>query len=38
MKGGGCAFRGKINKGLVDHMEREGVKSIGEIVGVDAGK
>ena len=33
----GSAVSGKINKGLVENMEREGVKPIGESVGVDAG-
>ncbi|MEZ4546386.1 MAG: hypothetical protein R3B51_01080 [Thermodesulfobacteriota bacterium] len=36
LRGEGTAVAGKINKGLVEFMEREGIKSIGEIVGVEA--
>jgi dihydroorotate dehydrogenase len=38
IRGEGTAVAGKINKGIVEFMEREGVKSIGELVGSDAGK
>jgi len=38
LRGEGTAVAGKINKGLVEYMEREGAKSIEELVGVDAGK
>ncbi len=38
LRGEGTAVAGKINKGLVEFMEREGVKSIGELVGADSGK
>ena len=36
LRGEGTAVAGKINKWLVEFMEREGVKSIGEIVGSEA--
>ncbi len=38
LRGEGTAVAGKINKGLVEFMEREGARSIEELIGVDAGK
>lgn len=34
----GPSLPGRINRGLADYMEKEGVKNIGELVGVDADK
>ncbi len=38
IRGEGTALPGRINRGLVRYMEKEGVKSIEELVGVDAGQ
>lgn len=38
IRGEGTAVAGKINSGIVEYMEREGVKTLGELVGVDAEK
>ncbi|MGH7851389.1 MAG: quinone-dependent dihydroorotate dehydrogenase [Thermodesulfobacteriota bacterium] len=38
IRGEGTAVAGKINRGIVEFMEREGVGSLDELVGVDAGK
>lgn len=35
IRGEGTTVVGKINRGLVQYMEREGIKNIGELVGVD---
>jgi dihydroorotate dehydrogenase len=35
IRGEGTALPGRINRGIVDYMEKEGVKSISELVGVD---
>lgn len=35
IRGEGTAVAGKINRGLVEYMEKEGVKNISELVGVD---
>lgn len=37
IRGEGTAVAGRINYGIVEFMEREGVKSLGELVGIDAG-
>jgi dihydroorotate dehydrogenase len=37
IRGEGTAVAGKINRGIVEFMERQGVKSLDELVGVDAG-
>ena len=37
-RGEGPTVFGRINRGLVEYMDREGVSSIQEIVGVDAAK
>jgi dihydroorotate dehydrogenase len=34
----GLSVAGKINSGILEYMEREGIDSIEEIVGVDSGK
>jgi dihydroorotate dehydrogenase len=34
----GTTVAGRINKGLVEYMEKEGIRNLGEIVGIDAGK
>ncbi len=36
IRGEGPAVAGKINRGIVDYMEREGVSSLLEIVGIDS--
>ena len=36
IRGEGPAVAGKINRGLVEYMEREGVASINDMVGVDS--
>jgi dihydroorotate dehydrogenase len=38
IRGEGPTLPGRINRGIVEYMEREGIKSLGEIVGVDARK
>lgn len=38
IRGEGTALPGRINRGLVDFMEKEGVKNIHELVGVDVKK
>lgn len=38
IRGEGTAVAGKINKGLVEFMESEGVSSLADLVGVDSGK
>ncbi|MGH7901651.1 MAG: quinone-dependent dihydroorotate dehydrogenase [Thermodesulfobacteriota bacterium] len=38
LRGEGATLPGRINRGIVEYMEGEGIKSLGEIVGVDAGK
>ena len=38
IRGEGPTVFGRINRGLVEYMDREGVSSIQEIVGVDAAK
>jgi dihydroorotate dehydrogenase len=35
IRGEGTAIAGKINRGIVEYMEKEGVKNIQELVGVD---
>jgi len=34
----GTTVAGKINRGLVEYMEREGIRNLNEIVGIDARK
>ncbi|MBI4228661.1 MAG: quinone-dependent dihydroorotate dehydrogenase, partial [Deltaproteobacteria bacterium] len=36
IRGEGPTLPGRINRGLVDYMEKEGIKSLDEIVGIDA--
>ncbi len=36
IRGEGTTLPGRINRGIVDYMEKVGVKTIGELVGVDA--
>jgi dihydroorotate dehydrogenase len=38
IRGEGTAVAGKINRGIVEFMEREGVGSLTDLIGVDAGK
>ena len=38
LRGEGTTLPGRINRGIIDYMEKERIKSLGEIVGVDAGK
>jgi dihydroorotate dehydrogenase len=38
IRGEGTAVAGSINRGIVEFMEREGVKSLDELVGSEAGK
>lgn len=38
IRGEGTTVAGRINRGLVDYIEREGIVSLGEIVGVDSKK
>jgi dihydroorotate dehydrogenase len=38
IRGEGTALPGRINRGLVDFLEKEGVKNIHELVGVDVKK
>lgn len=38
IRGEGTAVAGKINRGIVDYMFQHGIKSLDEIVGIDAGK
>ncbi|MEQ9618483.1 MAG: quinone-dependent dihydroorotate dehydrogenase [Deltaproteobacteria bacterium] len=38
IRGEGPGVAGKINMGIADYMSRHGIKSIDEIVGIDAGK
>jgi len=38
MRGEGTAIAGRINRGIVDFMEKEGVKSVQELVGIDVGR
>jgi len=35
IRGEGTTLPGRINRGIVDYMEREGINSLDEIVGVD---
>lgn len=35
IRGEGTGLPGRINRGIVDYMEKAGVKTIGELVGVD---
>ena len=35
IRGEGTALAGRINRGIVDFMEKEGVKSVQELVGID---
>ncbi len=35
MRGEGTAVAGRINRGIVDFMEKEGVRSVQELVGID---
>jgi dihydroorotate dehydrogenase len=37
IRGEGTTLPGRINRGIVDYMEKVGVKNISELVGVDAG-
>ncbi len=37
IRGEGTTLPGRINRGIVDYMEKVGVKTIGELVGVDVG-
>jgi dihydroorotate dehydrogenase len=38
IRGEGTALPGRINRGLVEFMEKEGLKNIHELVGVDVKK
>ncbi len=38
IRGEGPALPGRINRGLVAYMEKEGVKNLDEIVGIDVRK
>jgi dihydroorotate dehydrogenase len=38
LRGEGTALPGRINRGIVDFMEKEGVRSVQEVVGIDAKK
>ncbi len=38
IRGEGTSVAGKINMGIVDYMFQHGIKSLDEIVGIDAGK
>lgn len=38
IRGEGTALPGRTNRGIVSYMEKEGVKSIAELVGVDVAK
>lgn len=38
IRGEGPSLPGRINRGLVEYMDREGIKNLDEIVGVGAGK
>jgi len=38
LRGEGPALAGRINRGMVDFMEKEGVRSVQEVVGIDAKK
>jgi dihydroorotate dehydrogenase len=38
IRGEGPTLPGRINRGLVDYMEKEGIKSLDEIVGIDVRK
>lgn len=38
IRGEGTAVAGRINRGIVEYMEREGVSSLKEIVGIDSRK
>ncbi len=35
IRGEGTALPGRINRGIVDYMVREGISNISELVGVD---
>lgn len=37
IRGEGTKVAGKINRGIVQYMEKEGVKNISELIGVDTG-
>ncbi|MFA9409462.1 MAG: dihydroorotate dehydrogenase (quinone), partial [Candidatus Dadabacteria bacterium] len=36
IRGEGPAVAGKINRGIADYLDREGITSIKEIVGIDS--
>ena len=38
LRGEGTALPGRINRGIVDFMKKEGVKSVQELVGIGAKK
>lgn len=38
IRGEGTTVAGRINRGLVDYMEKEGIKNLSEIVGIEASK
>jgi dihydroorotate dehydrogenase len=38
IRGEGTTVAGRINRGLVDYMERENIKNLGEIIGIEARK
>ena len=37
IRGEGTAIAGRINRGLVAYMEKEGVHTISELVGIESG-
>jgi dihydroorotate dehydrogenase len=38
IRGEGTALPGRINRGIVSYLEKEGIKGVGELVGVDCDK
>jgi dihydroorotate dehydrogenase len=38
IRGEGTTVAGRINRGLVEYMETEGIKNLSEIVGIEARK
>jgi len=38
IRGEGTALPGRINRGIVNYMEKEGIKCIDELIGVDCNK